>query len=110
MPNPFSPHGGSISEGAISNGTLRTQDLLRTFADEIERIHPFNTSAFVAECREAADALDAETLTEHDAALVLSEAFSRLEDYAPDDMYFGTLEGDGACFGFWAFHENEWLA
>lgn len=94
--------------GSISEGTLRAQDLLRTFADTLESLTPEPRSAAIAEARELADLLDsleddgAEGTHERDVASeLLDELMCALSDAAPDYVYFGTHEDDCACFGFW---------
>ena len=33
--------------------------------------------------------------------------FSMMENIAPENAYFGSSEGDGACIGYWMIEENE---
>src|SRR5438045_6239700 len=107
MPNKSSPHGGYICAGTVSHGTLRTQDLLRAFADEYERLVPFNSLALVHEARGAADLIDHDDATADDCEAgseIVNELADALDDIAhrEGDYYFGTTEGDGSDFGFWS--------
>lgn len=111
MPNKSSPHGAAICEGTVSHGTLRTQDLLRTFASELERYMPFNGAKLASEAREAADAIDANPdgqVADMTGADILSELIEQLDTIAGrEGFYFGTLEGDGADFGFWRIESED---
>lgn len=102
--------------GSISCGTLRTQDLLRAFADELERLSggaevivaPYN-SCVIADAREWASRLDAEDVSPSDeleAQEILGDIANELDKRAPAFCYFGAAEGDGADFGFWAEEEG----
>jgi hypothetical protein len=106
-----------VSLGSISTGTLRTEDLLAAFADELERI----IRAAAANCgirepetldqfqlvRDARALLekgsDDWTGGEHQAAtrLVREGLKDALNEYAPPYCYFGPRPGDGGDFGFW---------
>ena len=33
--------------------------------------------------------------------------YSMMENIAPENAYFGSSEGDGACIGYWPVTENE---
>lgn len=111
MPNKSSPHGGRITEGTVSHGTLRTQDLLLSFASEYERILPFNSSKLVSEARQYADhlengAADADIFDE--ANDCLNSLIDGLNECAiREGMYFGNTEGDGTDFGFWMLESEE---
>lgn len=39
--------------------------------------------------------------------IVINDTFDILNEYSPTGYYFGTLEGDEACFGFWPLPSNE---
>ena len=108
MSNKSSPHGGFISEGTVSHGTLRTQDLLRAFADEYERVLPFNSLARVMEARQIADAIDSNHENDNEyASAAVTELHDALNEIASrEGLYFGNTEGDGSDFGYWAV-ENE---
>lgn len=83
--------------GSISTGTLRNEDLLEAFANELERI---TGKAALPDEQVPFNEMDIDI--QNDIILHLQDA---LNDYAPPFCYFGTLEGDGADFGFWPDHE-----
>ena len=83
--------------GSISHGTLRTQDLLEAFANTLQQFN--RTHPLLGEYLDihANDAWDSDK-----AADLLNEGFfNALQEICPPFVYFGTLEGDGADFGFW---------
>ena len=85
--------------GSISTGTLRTLDLLEAFASEAEaRCGDMATKAVST----ARIYLDPDAIVDDEQAQeTLDELRFLLEDSRPPFVYFGTLEGDGADFGFW---------
>ena len=85
--------------GSISTGTLRTLDLLEAFASEAEaRCGDMATRAVST----ARIYLDPDAIVDDEQAQeTLDELRFLLEDSCPPFVYFGTLEGDGADFGFW---------
>jgi hypothetical protein len=110
MANKSSPHGGFISEGTVSHGTLRTQDLLRRFADEYERVLPFNSREAVSDARNCANEID-EDENHPGNAQTGSEIVDELIDAlcciaAREGLYFGAHPGDGSDFGYWVTDED----
>lgn len=106
MPNKSSPHGGFISEGTISHGTLRTPDLLRAFANEYERVLPFNSRELVTDARNSANEIDSDKFphpgNDQCGAEIVAELIDALNAVAArEGMYFGAHEGDGSDFGYW---------
>jgi len=90
--------------GTISHRTLRTEDLLVAFADELERqvqqngktgIENQSTVVLIWEAREVID-FESEL-----AAEFVNDLTDALNEYAPPYSYFGANEGDGSDFGFW---------
>lgn len=67
--------------GSISSGTLRPQDLMETFLEELQMRD-----------KEAA---------ESEVLFFVEELTNALSDLAPPYTYFGSHPGDGADFGFW---------
>jgi len=107
-----------IREGSISWGTLRPQDLLRAFADEYQRLLPFNGVRMADEARDIAQSIDdAEQSIGHPSLMatlyddasemidVLTQEFNRFAETR--GFYFGTTEGDGSDFGFWRCEDDE---
>lgn len=94
----------TASFGSISSGTMRPEDLIPTFAAELDALRNGTCRAHQKLATEARNLkLDADGyFADQDAARdVLSELFEALGDYAPAYGYFGSLEGDGADYGFW---------
>jgi len=79
--------------GSISTGTLRTEDLLAAFHSTIAAS---GTSPALAED----GYIDGGE--PYSAGELLEVYTEQLESLCPPFVYFGTLEGDGADFGFWA--------
>ena len=73
--------------GSISTGTLRTDDLLEATATTLNNLGSTVTT-------------DIHTW-EYDDEMLLSIYMDELQELCPPFIYFGTLEGDGADFGFW---------
>jgi hypothetical protein len=106
--------------GTVSHGALRPEDLISTFADEIEGLTLINggflalpeshqTRDYLARVHgEACDAFaeDGETLEyEDDAPELIDKLISALDTFAPPYCYFGAHPGDGSDFGFWPFED-----
>ena len=98
--------------GSISTGTLRPEDLLPIFADTLKAL-PWldgiqSNSVMFSEL--LADADKYQSVDTEDDAEIASEVLENLAEalsaICPPFVYFGTLEGDGADFGFWVDHAN----
>ena len=95
--------------GTVSHGTMRTADLLESFAFELEHHVQRNAEAWCSDAgRSARDELVAlveearEIDPETDEAMeLIDELFDALERFAPDGCYFGAHAGDGSDYGFW---------
>jgi GAF domain-containing protein len=103
----------NIELGTLIHGTLRTQDLLQAFADELERINPDALSRVLKIYPEVRgkSATNIAEVDQTSIGEVLSEAIEMLMDalneYAPGGCYFGSIEGDGADFGFWEISSED---
>ena len=102
--------------GSISTGTLRQQDLLSAFAQTLSSLEStkfyaevgpdslelYHGSELVRQAPAMLDALDNTTAVSNPyVAEYLDWLTDALQGYCPPFVYFGTLEGDGADFGFW---------
>ena len=102
-------NGNVVAEGTVICGTLRTEDLMRAFRDEIRRL-----STRSPDCCWFADAwLDgfevyktywddmfSQKDYEMDGPLMVSDLMEHLNSMAPTGYYFGADDGDGADFGW----------
>ena len=100
--------------GSISTGTLRTEDLLPAFTytmGELTHSPISNTSKYPNEAManlwdEAIHLIGTDqwwTIDPEDSGVdgLLNDLTDALNELCPPFVYFGTLEGDGADFGFW---------
>jgi hypothetical protein len=98
----FSPYIGSISEG-----TMRSEDLIPSFAYELHRLLQNcrvdrNTRKAHIALVNAAEAYDFDSeFAELGADDMVSALFEAMEHYAPPYTYFGAAQFDGADYGFW---------
>jgi len=103
----------SFTIGSISSGTLRPVDLLPAFVSalldaggtlppDLECVkhleyHNYPANDF--------DAIEDEFWESEDAGWDLAALGDALGEVCPPLVYFGTLPGDGADFGFWPDHD-----
>lgn len=90
--------------GVISEGTHRPQDLLPALLGALRDVDStayaqtmVNGGIIPAHAQEDDDA---EWWDSEDASGHVDALFDTLSEYAPPYCYFGSLEGDGACFGW----------
>jgi len=103
----------NIRIGTLIHGTLRDEDLLEAFADELDRLSAGDDSPLrrpeSVEAR-ALLAIGADEWSEEqhlDAEYLINETlFYALNEYAPPHVYFGAHEGDGSDFGFWPTRDD----
>ncbi len=99
--------------GTVISGTLRRQDLIPAFIDELARVDPIAYSqlllapfgpipSYVYDEGDSSDWWASE-----DAGYLLESLFDALDESAPEDEYFGAHPGDGSDFGFWPVEEKE---
>ena len=79
--------------GSISTGTLRPEDLLPTFARELERHAPDHALVTAAYAIQVYD--------DGGASELINEIQDELQNYCPPFVTCGSHPGDGADFGFW---------
>lgn len=97
--------------GEISSGTMRIQDLLETFSQEL--VHAMSTykwqgmtdkreswADYINLVIEAQKHMKSDDETEQGQEIV-QELSNALNDFAPPYVYFGSHQGDNAAYGFW---------
>jgi hypothetical protein len=89
-----------VQIGSISSGTLQTEDLIEAFAWELDYLTKAEQTRDIVNLLSEADHVDVD-IDPDQADYILEELQDALSDMAPPLTYFGTLEGDGADFGFW---------
>lgn len=86
--------------GSISSGTMRSEDLLPCFiatARSLRLTRAQRTKVCeIDRLSQRRDYYDGECASED-----LDTLFSILDQHAPQYFYFGSHQGDGACFGWW---------
>jgi hypothetical protein len=104
--------------GSISSGTLRTEDLLDSFAAELNRLiapswPPVIGSQPERELIRAAHRLlnsqdddHRDRKWEESASALVDDLLDGLNEWAPEFCYFGAHPGDGADYGFWPDHDR----
>ena len=93
--------------GTISHGTLRSEDLLASFSDELRRLVGKDAAAawpYLSTLTGANDCLAEVQESDNepaDAQEIINELADFLSELAPPYCYFGAHPGDGSDFGFW---------
>ncbi len=96
---------------SVSHGTLRPQDLLRAFAEELFSGEDWVDVADYSLYDEAiamADTIEQEgpeAVDPDDVEYVFDELYDKLNELAPEGHYFGANEGDGSDFDYWPVTE-----
>lgn len=85
--------------GAVSEATLRVEDLLPVLAEELERTYNRQGTKIPRRHRELIEAAS-DTDSEY-AEHVLDELYYALNELAPPYVYFGGTDSDPACIGWW---------
>ncbi len=84
--------------GSLSSGTMRAEDLIPTFASELDSLRLSRGHRKLV--REAL-AYDPDTCEPENADELLDALFEALDCYCPPYAYFGAHPGDGADYGVW---------
>ncbi len=98
MPETLPPLSADWIGVTVSSGTLRIGDLMVACCAVLRSSEPHAHLADDLAAAYAAAVAAGDVEGEH---LTLEDAICALETFAPAGSYFGTLEGDGACYGFW---------
>lgn len=91
--------------GSVSHGTLRSEDLLSAFADELDRLKVEGDLRDLVDEARAVLTLLANGWTRladlDETAELVNAMQDAIGEYAPPYCYFGTNEGEGSDFGYW---------
>lgn len=102
--------------GSVSTGTMLAEHLVPRFIDVLAEIDRSRSEELVElyapELAILAGYHRVEGLINRDAYWdrmgdILTELFDVLEEYAPEDCYFGSHPGDGADYGFWPSEDSD---
>jgi hypothetical protein len=100
-----------VKLGSISSGTMRPEDLIPVFENELEELdsgayqqimEEYNEKDYIAAFDEEITGVN--DTTERDY-YYMEALYDALNDVAPAFCYFGAHEGDGADYGFWISEE-----
>lgn len=96
--------------GSISSGTMRNEDLIPDFLDELERLAKLNknkTHLTLVEKIQNRINNNPDYYESENADYDLNEdLFNALNEYAKPYCYFGSHEGDGSNYGFWVSYDS----
>ena len=89
--------------GTIIHATLREEDLIPAFLDTLKTLDTEHKYEKLIE-----EAAGWETMNEEERSYLLNEQlFDALNDFAPENAYFGSHPGDGSDFGYWKSEDDE---
>lgn len=93
---------------SVSHGTMRPQDLIPSFLDELRLLDSAAYAQMVAGSAVPAyvwEDSDSDWWHSDDAHSVLDSLFDALNECAAEGFYFGSHPGDGSDYGFWKVEE-----
>ena len=96
-----------LTIGSVSHGTMRNEDLIPDFLWELDRVDTARANGIREDYADILDAMnddDFDVFTDdmQDAASdLVNTLFDALNEYCPDDCYFGAHPGDGSDYGCW---------
>lgn len=95
----------------VSDGTCNTEHLIPTFlsflSDYVETKEEENDLKGLYTEFEKYSAMEYYEGHTHMTELLYDAIWYMMENIAPENAYFGSSEGDGACIGYWMIEENE---
>jgi len=86
---------------------MRLQDLLANFMDYLPRDQDVLYTDALIGIAAISDGKDVDDATYEEFQGVLEEIFDALNDISPEHTYFGSNEGDGACYGWWSSYPED---
>ena len=91
--------------GTVSSDTLDNEELFDAFLGALNGLDSEAAAKFRGEWLGDLDTDDDFEAFYESCSDAIAELQNLLNDYAPPFCRFGTLEGDGADFGYWPDHE-----
>jgi len=100
-----------VKLGTVSHGTMKNEDLIPSFIDELKRIdikREFKEvikegNKIIRKCSK-----DENLWNSEDNTIFLNEdLWNALDSFSPSCCYFGSTEGDGSDYGFWVCQDVE---
>jgi hypothetical protein len=92
--------------GTVSHGTLRLQDLIPACLSVLKEISQEEYDLFILDYPEYSENEDSEFYESEDALFMYDEVMETINQFCPERIYFGALEGDGSDIGFWQVQED----
>ena len=89
-----------VTLGTIIHGTLLASDLAPEFLSELARHDAKSAAELSAEW----ETIDPDS---DDAPEFVADVSDRINEFAPDYLYFGSHVGDGSDFGWWVCEDIE---
>ena len=98
----------AMEPGSISHGTMNNKDVIPTIMSRLFKEDPNkareiwknNPELLQALC-DKESGIDNPWWDSEDANYISNELFDVMNDYAPEDHYFGSHPGDGSDYGYW---------
>ena len=89
-----------VELGTVSHGTMRNEDLMSTFEQEIKRLTIPESFQKIRNERKLWKKSGKFWKSDY-----VNFLFDKLDELAPEDCYFGATEGDGSDYGFWKIED-----
>lgn len=104
-------YGRKVHLGTISHATMRNEDLIPAFIEELDRIDTKRQfkevlkegKKIIRKCSKNGDLWNSEEITE----FLNEDLWNALDSFSPSCCYFGSTEGDGSDYGFWVCNDLE---
>lgn len=91
-----------VDLGTVSHGTMRNEDLMSSFEQEIKRLTTEESFRIIRRERKLWKKCGKFWKSDY-----VDFLFEKLDFLAPEGCYFGATEGDGSDYGFWKIEDME---
>jgi len=93
-----------IETGTVSHGTLRPEDLIPAFYEELKRLNPIEAKILAKGYNFVHGDMP---LYPRDNQECVNDLIDLIDSLGPNGMYFGAHIGDGSDFGWWYYDDEE---